>query len=182
MDFGFAPAAGAGAVSYTGATLETSTSFNLGGGPYTINFIDPSDTTGVVFGQTITLAPSTISYIVGGGVEAITPFTKTFTGSGGVSYTETLTSISATTSAANALTLTLFGTISGGAFPAGAGAEMILNANQAGGPGHATNFSATELSTVPVPAALPLFAGGLGALGLFGWRRKKRAQASSILN
>jgi hypothetical protein len=29
----------------------------------------------------------------------------------------------------------------------------------------------------PLPAALPLFAGGLGALGLLGWRRKKKAAA-----
>lgn len=33
------------------------------------------------------------------------------------------------------------------------------------------------LNTTPVPAALPLFAGGLGALGLFGWRRKRKARA-----
>jgi hypothetical protein len=30
-------------------------------------------------------------------------------------------------------------------------------------------------ATTPLPAALPLFAGGLGALGLLGWRRKKTA-------
>ena len=29
----------------------------------------------------------------------------------------------------------------------------------------------------PVPAALPLFAAGLGALGLLGWRRKRKAAA-----
>jgi hypothetical protein len=29
----------------------------------------------------------------------------------------------------------------------------------------------------PLPAALPLFASGLGALGLLGWRRKRKAQA-----
>ena len=28
----------------------------------------------------------------------------------------------------------------------------------------------------PAPAALPLFAGGLGALGLLGWRRKRKAR------
>jgi len=28
-------------------------------------------------------------------------------------------------------------------------------------------------ATTPLPAALPLFATGLGALGLFGWRRRK---------
>jgi hypothetical protein len=30
---------------------------------------------------------------------------------------------------------------------------------------------------VPLPAALPLFATGLGALGLLGWRRKRKAAA-----
>jgi hypothetical protein len=31
----------------------------------------------------------------------------------------------------------------------------------------------------PLPAALPLFATGLGALGLLGWRRKRKAQAGA---
>lgn len=35
----------------------------------------------------------------------------------------------------------------------------------------------TPASTTPLPAALPLFATGLGGLGLFGWRRKRKAQA-----
>jgi hypothetical protein len=30
-----------------------------------------------------------------------------------------------------------------------------------------------QVSTTPLPAALPLFATGLGAMGLFGWRRKR---------
>jgi len=33
------------------------------------------------------------------------------------------------------------------------------------------------LSSTPLPAALPLFATGLGAMGLFGWRRKRKTQA-----
>jgi hypothetical protein len=32
-------------------------------------------------------------------------------------------------------------------------------------------------TTVPLPAALPLFATGIGGLGLLGWRRKRKAQA-----
>jgi PEP-CTERM motif len=31
----------------------------------------------------------------------------------------------------------------------------------------------------PVPATLPLFATGLGAMGLLGWRRKRKAQAAA---
>jgi hypothetical protein len=34
------------------------------------------------------------------------------------------------------------------------------------------------MSATPVPAALPLFATGLGALGLFGWRRKRNNAAA----
>jgi hypothetical protein len=37
-------------------------------------------------------------------------------------------------------------------------------------------FAATPV--VPLPAALPLFATGLGALGLLGWRRKNKAIAA----
>ena len=35
------------------------------------------------------------------------------------------------------------------------------------------------LTPTPLPAALPLFAGGLGALGLLGWRRKRKAAAAA---
>lgn len=35
----------------------------------------------------------------------------------------------------------------------------------------------TYVSPVPIPAAFPLFAGGLVALGLLGWRRKRMAMA-----
>lgn len=45
-----------------------------------------------------------------------------------------------------------------------------------------TNITASAVSDVeavvtPLPAALPLFATGLGALGLLGWHRKKKAAA-----
>jgi hypothetical protein len=42
-----------------------------------------------------------------------------------------------------------------------------------------TIFSASPVSATPLPAALPLFATGLGAMGLFGWRRKRK-NASAI--
>jgi hypothetical protein len=35
-----------------------------------------------------------------------------------------------------------------------------------------------EVSGTPLPAALPLFATGLGGLGLFGWRRKRKNAAA----
>ena len=45
-----------------------------------------------------------------------------------------------------------------------------------------TTFSVTDTlaAQTPLPAALPLFAGGLGALGLFGWRRKRMNAAAQV--
>ena len=40
------------------------------------------------------------------------------------------------------------------------------------------NVSVSAVSATPLPAALPLFATGLGALGLLGWRRKRKASAA----
>lgn len=37
--------------------------------------------------------------------------------------------------------------------------------------------SLADVSQTPVPAALPLFATGLGALGLFGWWRKRKTRS-----
>ena len=38
-------------------------------------------------------------------------------------------------------------------------------------------ISPSPASATPLPAALPLFATGLGALGFLGWRKKKKATA-----
>jgi hypothetical protein len=37
---------------------------------------------------------------------------------------------------------------------------------------------AVLFSPAPLPAALPLFASGLGAMGLLGWRKKRKAAAA----
>jgi hypothetical protein len=39
------------------------------------------------------------------------------------------------------------------------------------------SVTAAPVSATPLPAALPLFATGLGAMGLFGWRRKRKGAA-----
>jgi hypothetical protein len=38
------------------------------------------------------------------------------------------------------------------------------------------DFGSPETTATPLPATLPLFATGLGGLGLLGWRRKRKAQ------
>ena len=43
------------------------------------------------------------------------------------------------------------------------------------------SFSLDNVGAVPLPAALPLFATCLGAMGLLGWRRKHKAAAIAAL-
>jgi hypothetical protein len=42
------------------------------------------------------------------------------------------------------------------------------------------NIVVSEVSNTPLPAAFPLFASGLGALGWLGWRRKRKNTAPAI--
>jgi hypothetical protein len=42
-----------------------------------------------------------------------------------------------------------------------------------------TSYSAVAATATPLPAALPLFATGLGGLGLLGWRRRRKTIATA---
>jgi hypothetical protein len=56
------------------------------------------------------------------------------------------------------------------------GEIYVVNNNSGAGEQPITNLIGTaEVSTTPLPAALPLFVTGLGAMGLLGWRRKRKA-------
>jgi hypothetical protein len=76
--------------------------------------------------------------------------------------------------------LTLFGGIGDYRLSIGAGIEVL----GAGLPGYLPSYELfitlpDGLSVVtPLPAALPLFATGLGMMGLFAWRRKRKGAAA----
>jgi hypothetical protein len=55
--------------------------------------------------------------------------------------------------------------------------QYVPDSGQSLGNGGTTGGGGTVPST-PLPAALPLFATGLGALGLLGWRRKRKNAAA----
>jgi hypothetical protein len=62
-----------------------------------------------------------------------------------------------------------------GVFDLAAGTYSITGFQTIGIPGAA----AFIVSETPLPAALPLFASGLGAMGLLGWRRKRKNAAAA---
>jgi hypothetical protein len=63
----------------------------------------------------------------------------------------------------------------------GTGDDSNLRYNTGVGGSDFTGAASLEVIVTPLPAALPLFATGLGAMGLFGWRRKRKAAAIAAI-
>jgi hypothetical protein len=81
------------------------------------------------------------------------------------------------TSAVNSGTITIHLTAENGTTWSNAFAVLVPNSN---GWEAADNMAGSPQAlgvATPLPAALPLFATGIGGLGLLGWRRKRKAQA-----
>ena len=61
---------------------------------------------------------------------------------------------------------------------AGLSSAGLLSVTVSGSTMSGDAFTSNTIGTAtPLPVALPLFATGLGAIGLLGWRRKRKAQA-----
>jgi hypothetical protein len=68
-----------------------------------------------------------------------------------------------------------FSVLVGGVLFTGSNSDPTFKTGAFGVPG--ASITITDTSATPLPAALPLLASGLGALGLLGWRKKRRTAA-----
>jgi hypothetical protein len=161
----------------TSNTGDVSTATTItSGAPLEVSTII-TDNTGLVSGQNLSITTPTP-------VTMGATFTKSFTTALGV-FLENLT-VTLVTAGAHSLGVSATGmitettVISG---PALTAAPVFYSAayTQNAGPGSQINASfndsTTPPSTIPLPAALPLFATGIGGFGFLGWRRKRKAQA-----
>ena len=96
-------------------------------------------------------APGTINFNMSGSITDANLLSLEFTGSGSQSFDLILTELA------------------NGGTPDGF---------EASGLSGTITYNFTPVAT-PLPAALPLFATGLGGLGLLGWRRKRKAEAAA---
>jgi hypothetical protein len=172
IDFG---AASIGTVTYTGLSLNVSTALDLSGATVEVTTVGNDDTTGITLGTPITFSPLDIVYGSGDGPEAI-DLSKTWT-VGGTTYTETLSDVTITRSPINSITLSFTGEVTGGSF-VDTPATLILNANQARGPGvgHAVSVAFTNAAetAIPEPSTWVMLTIGLAGLGYAAARRKDR--------
>lgn len=103
-------------------------------------------------------------------------------GLGGTGCTDDAGCFNHETGAVSVPTITIDLTLTSGTW---ADAAAVLIANSDGWEA-ADNFASTPqdvgtyVAATPLPAALPLLATGLGALGLFGWRRKRKSARSLL--
>jgi PEP-CTERM motif len=173
IDFG---AASSGPVTYTGSSLNVSTALDLSLAVEAVTTVGSDDTTGVTTGTPITIIPLDIVYGSGDGPEAI-DLSKTWA-VGGTTYTETLTDVTISRSPANSITLSFTGDVTGGAF-VDTPATLILNANQARGPGagHAVSVAFTDAAAtgaIPEPSTWVMMLLGFAGLGFAVTRRSAK--------
>ncbi len=57
--------------------------------------------------------------------------------------------------------------------------KISFSQTMSDGEGFSFDYGVLSVDSTPIPATLPLFATGLGAMGLLGWRRKRKAQAAA---
>ncbi len=183
IDFGVSALVGSD-LSYSGPSLNASTAFDFDGAPLAVTSIGPGDASGLVaFGfpttpdMFVSLSPTDIMYGTG---TLGAPVTKSWTGSTGDMFTETLTTVKQIDRATpNAITVTLTGIVSdtAGVFK-DTPVAFILSADQVRGPGGSITASFTNTSTVPEPATWVMLALGFAGLGYAAVRRSAKDKAA----
>ena len=87
------------------------------------------------------------------------------------SYAETLS-----LSEATPYYISMSGSVSADSTNGDSFAKLVLDPTLSAPEGYSVVYGAGLLSTTPLPAALPLFTTGLVGIGLFGWRRNRKAK------
>jgi PEP-CTERM motif len=167
--------------TYTGTSLNASTAFDFGDATLLVSEVGPGDDSGLIHKvSTVHISPSDIVYGAGTGSTTLpgSGVTKTWTGSTGDMFTETLTTVdSINRLTPNAITVTLSGTVSDtdGIFT-DAPIFLILSASQAGGPPStvlALMTDTTTIGAIPEASTWAMMALGFGAFGYAAARRRK---------
>jgi hypothetical protein len=187
IDFGIV--ALGGTITYTGSSLNSSSALDLDGSLLAVSNVGASDSSGLkVFpnlptftDDTVTVSPTDIMYGSGTGSGSLgKDITKTWTDALGT-FKETLTTVDSINRAtANAITVTLSGTLTGPGFT-NTPAELILQANQVGGGGNVVSASMTNTSAVPESSTWVMMALGFVGLGYAAVRRSSKDRTALAL-
>lgn len=163
--FTFNSVSGTGNPPLTGNDLFSSSSFNIS-----------SLTAGTL---EVFITVSGITSPVGSALGLLSSFTTNAVPTGWTisenTYLNASNSVFGTTTALGSASFTSIGTlVSGGTFNTGSGPYSLTELYTVVATGAGEVNSTIDISNTPLPAALPLFAGGLGIMGLLARRKKKK--------
>jgi hypothetical protein len=169
--------------------LEASTGLVFDASTFIVSQLGAGDSSGLAIGSVVILEPTPITdfdYGAGSGSGLHAPLgtviTKTWTDALGT-FTETLDTVVAIArnpSIPNSIGVTLTGTLNGPGF-VDSPVNLILTANQAGGPGQAISASLTNISSAtstPEPSTWVMLALGFAGLGYAAVRRSAKDRSA----
>jgi hypothetical protein len=175
-------------VGYTGATLDTATSFTLGSGPFPGSIFLPLSDTG-----SFSISPTTIPTL-GLDVPNSIDITKTFTGSGGETVTELLTEAYVTervpfsggvNGGSADLDLLLEGTITASSISGLTGQAVSFTIDttfiRSGTSGSTFWFGTENSPVVPEPSTWAMMLLGFAGLGFAGYRQRHKLGGAAIV-
>ncbi len=175
----FSANATGGNITYTGATLKTSTAVDFDGASWVVSTIFPGDEFGLVPTDILSLTPMSFTYGSGSGpLTLVIPIIKTWDGADGP-FTEKLTTLEEIDRGLNSIAFVFSGTVTGGAFTDTL-ATLQISLTQAGGPGRVVSASLTNEATsaVPEPATWVMMGLGFAALGYAAVRRSSKDRSA----
>jgi hypothetical protein len=177
IDFGFVVFSGP--ITYTGATLQGSTTLGFGGAMLEVSQVGATDGSGLALGDRITIS-RTVDDGPGKGRLKTNIVTSWSDALG--SFTETLTTLAGITRGTNEILLVFDGSITSAPASSGlAGAPVVLDLalNQAGGPGNVVSASFTTASSaIPEPSTWVMLALGCGGLAYAALRRSVKDRSA----
>jgi hypothetical protein len=163
-----------GTVDITGGGASLTYAFNLSSGLLQQNYVLPLELSTIAMDFTGTMSSYTVT-------DATDTWTADAYGGNGLLgfFTNGFDCLGQGFTCGTTVTITISGSgLAAGFTPSLNGFQLLAGADISCANDSCETDPEVYASTTPLPGALPLFATGLGALGLFGWRRKRKNNAA----
>jgi len=144
---------------------------------FTVNGATSTEATSSAYGTNVFSGNQMLTTFIGISAQPTMPNSAFNNGAGGVSYYVYQVTVPGTYSPGEALSFS-----AGSTLLTGTEIVAVLNTGTTGSPNYITTAQSSQIDvvTTPLPAALSLFAGGLGLIGFAGFRKKRKTARLAV--